>query len=48
MKSVAANAFLCEAARQRERLGEPRLGAMEGRVEAGDLRNFRRSLEDRG
>jgi hypothetical protein len=47
MKSIAANALLGEAARHRERLGEIRLGAMEGRVKAGDLRNLRRSVHDR-
>ena len=47
MKSIAANALLGEAARQGERLREIGLGAMKGRVEAGDLRYLRRSLHDR-
>ena len=47
MKSVAANAFLAEVARQGESLGETRLGAVEGGVEAGDLRDLRRSFHDR-
>ena len=47
MKSVAANALLGEPAGQGERLGQIRLGAMERRIEAGDLWNLRRSLHDR-
>ena len=47
MKSVAANALLGEAPRQGERLGESGLGAMEGSIEAGDLRDFRCGLKDR-
>src|SRR6516162_605198 len=47
MKSIPANAFLAEVARQGESLGETRLGAVEGGVEAGDLRDLRRSFHDR-
>src|SRR5271170_4104260 len=47
MKPVPANARVGEAARQSERLGEIRLRAVEGRVEAGDLGNLRRALHDR-
>ena len=47
VKSVTTNAFLTEAPRQSERLSQIGLGAMEGRVEAGDLRYLRRGLHDR-
>ena len=47
VKSIAANAFLREAPRQGERLRQIGLGAMEGRVEAGDLRYLRRGHHDR-
>ena len=47
MKSIATNALLREAARQGERLRKIGLGAMEGRVEAGDLRYLRRGVHDR-
>ena len=47
MKPVAADALFGEAARKGESLGKIRLGAMERRIEAGDLRNLRRKLHDR-
>ena len=47
MKSITTNAFLTEAPRQSERLSQIGLGAMEGRVEAGDLRYLRRGFHDR-
>ena len=46
MKPVAPNARVGKPARQCERLGEMRLAAMEGGVEACDLRNLRRDLHD--
>src|SRR5205085_1904780 len=39
---------LAELAREREHLGELGLAAMEGGVEAGDLRDVRRPFRDRG
>ena len=47
MKSLAANAFYGETTGQGERLSQIGLRTMEGRVEAGDLRNLRRRLHDR-
>src|SRR5208337_3005795 len=47
MKPVSPDALFGEAAREGERLGKIRLGAMERRVEAGDLRKLRRDIHDR-
>ncbi len=47
MKPVPPNALVCEPARQSECLSKIRLAAMKGRVEAGDLRNLRRNVQDR-
>src|SRR5215813_569364 len=46
MKAIAADALGRELARQREFAGKRRLVAMEGRVEAGDLRHLRRDGSD--
>ena len=47
MEPVAADTLFAEAPREGECLGKIRLAAVEGRVEAGDLRNLRRSLHNR-
>ena len=47
MKSVAPNARIGKPARQGESLGEMRLAAMKGGIEARDLRNLRRDAHDR-
>jgi hypothetical protein len=46
LKPVTPNARVGKPARQCERLGKMRLAAMEGGVEACDLRNLRRDLHD--
>ena len=38
VESIALDAFRRQGARDRERLGDRRVGAMESGVEAGDLR----------
>ena len=48
MKPVALHAGVVELRRQRESLGDVRIRAVEGRVEAGDLRELRRTLEQPG
>ncbi len=46
MKSVAPNTCIGKPARQSESLGQIRLAAMKGRVEASELRYLRRSVQD--
>ena len=45
MEPVALHALSRQFFRQREHLGQPRVAAVERRVEAGDLRQFRPPLE---
>ena len=47
MEPVAAHAFVVIGARQPVDVGDERLGAMEGGVEAGDLRRLRERFERR-
>ena len=47
VKSVAADAFLVEALRQRVAVGNFGMAAMKRRIEAGDLRKLRLSLQQR-
>ena len=47
MKAVAADAVVMEAARQGEPVGELRMGAVEGGIEAGDLGQVRLASGDR-
>ena len=47
MEAVAAHARVVELLRQREHLRERRVGAVERGVEAGDLRQLRRALQQR-
>ena len=47
MEAVTTHAFVIVGARQRESVRDERVGAMEGRVEAGHLGNRRESLDRR-
>ena len=47
VEAVAAHAFVVIGARQREGVGHERMAAMEGGVEAGDLRDRRKGLHRR-